>query len=626
MNYFYSSLEGSTVLCPTCIQPANLNNNKLKIYNEFSLEDDLNEFSKIFCQKCNFEFSFLFCEFCNKKIFMKIHPNSEGNDYNKLNGYNIFCPYKSCQKVFYLTICLKCKSFQKIKNFIKEGNFITCKDCNFQYGQIHIPIKYSTDIFYIENKNIILNSPNGIILQYNNNEFIFQKINCYYCFRSIVFTSNKNKENIYIEGQQIQCPYQNCLKIFNRLICPICHCEIFIRDGFYEMGSLIRCNFCRNNIHFGKIFCPHCQKINKLQKKFKLGYIRCGFGNCLKESNLVNCIFCRKLNIFDLKNNVIGKTIKCGYCKNKFNEILCPFCRQINPFPLADFCFGKIYKCKYLTCMKKFQLLICPKCLEYSVSEELEEGKKMKCNKCQIRFLNFGCPYCKSNIIIYNSSFKIGQMIKCPNKECCKIYCFICCSGCQKLIFSQEYENLNGKVVICPYQKCNKYTVSRICPFCRANIVNSDVRNGIKEGQYINCEKCNKNYKFQKINEICVSEITYLKEIEGKTIKYGVPEVDENYLAIQDLFWVFNKNQKNSSTLTRLSTYNEKPIFNIFNDDINMSYKDCIICHNNIKESVFYPCGHRCTCYNCAVIIFNVEKKCPKCKRQIKCIIKKVFE
>ena len=58
----------------------------------------------------------------------------------------------------------------------------------------------------------------------------------------------------------------------------------------------------------------------------------------------------------------------------------------------------------------------------------------------------------------------------------------------------------------------------------------------------------------------------------------------------------------------------------------NKNLQECIVCHNNLKESVFYPCGHRCTCYNCAVIIFAVNKKCPKCNNDAECIIKKVYE
>ena len=142
---------------------------------------------------------------------------------------------------------------------------------------------------------------------------------------------------------------------------------------------------------------------------------------------MVNCLFCKKLNIFDLKEQIIGKNIKCGYCKNNFNEI--------NPFPLADFSFGKSYKCQYITCMKNFLFSICPKCFRYTFSQDKVEGQKMKCDKCQTIFMNFGCPFCKANIIINNSSFKIGQMIKCPNEKCNKEYSFICCSKCQKLIF-----------------------------------------------------------------------------------------------------------------------------------------------------------------------------------------------
>ena len=161
--------------------------------------------------------------------------------------------------------------------------------------------------------------------------------------------------------------------------------------------------------------------------------MKCGFGNCLKESNLINCIFCRKINFFNLDENVNGKTIKCGYCNNIFNEILCPFCKQINPFPLADFSFGKSYKCQYMTCMKIFQFSICPKCFCYSILEEKGEGQKMKCDKCNIIFRNIGCPFCKKNIIIINLLFKIGKMIKCPNEKCQKIFSFINCSNCQKL-------------------------------------------------------------------------------------------------------------------------------------------------------------------------------------------------
>ena len=615
-----SSSSENKILCPNCLNPLNLSKYKSNNIQENKFE--LKEFMKLICEKCSLVFSFLNCEICKSKIFMKIHPNSDLFEYNGLNGYNIQCPYKSCQSIFYFTQCFNCKKVQKINKYINEGSEIICKYCNFQYIQVHTPIKYCTDISYLQKPKNKSNFPSGIIITHNN-KIIYQKINCFYCFRPIVYCSVKERKNQYIECQRVKCPYKDCQKMFNRIICPFCKNEIYINDGYYEMGSLIKCNGCKN--HFSKIFCPHCQKINTCHNKFNFGFIQCGFGNCKKESNMINCLFCKQLNTFNLNISINGKTIKCGYCKNIFNKILCPFCKQINPFPMGDFSFGKIYKCQYLTCMKKFQFFFCPKCNHYSYSQELVEGQKMKCDKCQIKFMNLGCPFCKMNIIIYNSSFKIGQMIQCPNENCHKIFSFICCSNCQKLIFSKENENISGDNIKCTHNNCQNYTLSIICPLCKVNIVYNG-KKSFKEGEEIICEKCKNKYRFKKNNEICSTDIIYLKIIEGKKIDFGIGEVDENYLAVQELF--FSSNKINYLSLNLFNSYIKNSVKNIdYNIDIpNIPFKDCIICHNNIKESVFYPCGHRCTCYNCAVIVFGVNKKCPKCQKEIICIIKKVYD
>ena len=605
-------LEQNEILCPNCKEP---------IINNSNDENEINEFTKLTCQNCFLDFSFIFCIFCSKKIFMKIYTNAV--EYNGLNGYNIKCPYKSCQNIFYFTSCPKCNKNQKIKQFIKEGNIITCLYCSIQYIQAHNPIIYSTDITYIEKPKFYSNFPNGLIVPYNK-EIIFQKINCNYCLRPIVYRSVKGHRNQYLECQKVECPYEDCRKEFNRLICPFCTNEKYINDGYYQMGSIVKCMACKKS--FGKIICPCCKGMNICDNQFKLGIIKCGFANCLKESNMINCIFCRKINIFDLNENINGKTIKCGYCKNTFNETLCPFCRKINPFPLGDFCFGKAYKCQYLTCMKIFQFLICPKCFGYSVLNENEEGQRMKCDKCDIIFINFGCPFCKLNIIIYNSSFKIGQMVKCPNENCTKIFSFINCSKCKKLIFSQENENLCGKSVKCPYQGCERFTINLICPICKVNIIYINETKSFELGEIIICKKCKNRYQFKINEEIYSKEITYLKEIEGKTIDFGIGEIDENYLAVQELFFGFNQKSNQRKTIYTSFISSDKDSNN-YNIETNIQlYKECIICHNNIKESIFYPCGHRLVCYNCAVILFSVFKKCPKCKKDIICIIKKIYE
>ena len=53
--------------------------------------------------------------------------------------------------------------------------------------------------------------------------------------------------------------------------------------------------------------------------------------------------------------------------------------------------------------------------------------------------------------------------------------------------------------------------------------------------------------------------------------------------------------------------------------------KLCILCQNDKKESIFFPCGHRYTCYRCAVYYFEVFKICPKCERPAQCIIPKIY-
>ena len=610
--------EEKIIKCLKCSEP--LTNFITKDSINSIIEKDINEFSQISCHKCGFSFTFLLCPFnnCKNLIFMKIHPKA--TQYNGLNGHNIICKY--CQNSFYFTICPKCGLVEKILQYIKEGNVIKClnMNCNAQYIQIHDHIKYSTDIINIEKPNYFLNYPQGITI-YHNNEILYQKINCYNCLRPIIFSSIDNHKNHYYEGQKVECPYEDCKKIFNRIICHFCSNEIYINDGYYEMGSLIRCNACRNFI--GKILCPSCKNINKYENNFKFGTFKCGFENCKKTYNIINCIFCKKMNFFDSNVSISGKHIKCGYCENIFNEILCPFCRQPNVFPMGDFSFGKLYKCQYLTCLQKFKFVICPKCFLCSLIKDSVEGQKTQCEKCQIRFINFGCPFCGLNISIYNPSFKIGKMIKCPNEECGKIYSFICCSNCQKLVFSKENENFDGKGVKCPYGNCRKYTRNIICPLCNVNMVYPGVKISFNDGDEIYCQRCKQNFKFKRNNEILTNGITYLKIITGKTIDFGVGKVDENFLAIQNLFFDFKRNHfQFMNYIEKLRTKYKS----IHNKISQRPLKECIVCHNNIKESVFFPCGHRCVCYNCAVITFTVTKKCPKCNLTASCIIKKIYE
>ena len=607
------------IICPKCSVNNPIQNCIINING-----NNPDEFKKIICKKCSLEFCFILCLFCETKIYMKMHMGNP--KYNGMNAFNIACPNKCCEKVFYFTECVKCKRPQKHKKYIKEGEIIQCiySDCKCLYIQNYCPEQHCTDIFsaVIEKNKMFNNFPQGI-LSCHDNKIIYQKINCFYCWRPIVYPTSKIHKNRYYECQKVECPYEECQKSFNRIICPFCFDKVYVEDGWYEMGSEIKCKKCKN--YFGKILCPSCDKINNCQDEyFQFGKMVCGFQNCKRNNYMINCIFCRKLNVFKKEIPINGQLIKCGYCQNTFNEILCPFCRFIIPFPKGDFIFGKIYKCIYVNCLKNFQFLICPNCLSYSFKSDTQEGKKLKCQNCKIRFMNWGCPFCKSNIMDKNTSLKFGQMVKCPSKQCGKVYSFIRCSKCEKLIFSKDNENILGMAVKCPHQGCDAYTLVSHCPKCDTKAIYSDVRTNYKEGDLIQCPNptCGKEYPFQKNQDIYKDNLQILEQIEGEVINFGIAQVDENFLYKEDLF--FNKRTVRNRILfpTQYSSESIRGSKSNFSE----SYPECMICCNNRKESIFFPCGHRCTCYSCGVRFFSIFKKCPKCHEEAKCIIKKIYD
>ena len=616
------------LICPQCSETV------INLQNSSEAESSIinMEFNSIICKKCETKFCFILCAYCENFIYMKIHPKAA--KYNGLNGFNIKCPYKSCEKEFYFSECFKCHRSQKIKNYFKEGDIITCtyEDCKCKYIQFYCPVKECIDVQSIEKPIEYKNFPEGVLLLHKKEgekEALFQKINCFYCWRPIVFRSEKSKKNKYWECQKVTCPYKNCKKIFNRIICPFCFKEIFVNEGWYEMGSKIRCQNCKNN--FSKLICPSCCKINVCKNDhFTLGYVICGFKNCLNHNYMINCIFCRKINIFKKKIPIKGQIIKCGYCQKTFNEISCPFCKLKNPFPLSDFCFGKVYKCAYLSCMKEFQFLVCPNCFGCLFISETKEGKKRKCNQCNTVFMNWGCPFCCSSILDKNSCLKLGQLVKCPLKKCEKVYSFVQCSICDKLIFSRENESILGTSIKCNHPGCGAYTLAINCPKCHAKIMYKGERNNLIEGEQISCSNCGEKFRFKKNNEIYNNELIILEEIVGGTINFGIEDVDENFLMKEDLF--LDKGCKKSTlypTQFTSSNYSINSSIDIAIDGENeqkINLGECIVCHNHLKESIFYPCGHRCTCYNCAVIVFTVNKKCPKCNKEAKCIIRKIYE
>ena len=133
------------------------------------------------------------------------------------------------------------------------------------------------------------------------------------------------------------------------------------------------------------------------------------------------------------------------------------------------------------------------------------------------------------------------------------------------------------------------------------------------------------HYQLKKDYDIYSKNLSYLNTIEGNVIKFGIAERDENYLFKQDLF--LDKSHIKNSRLFPSQYSSDNVEQNLGKENIEKKYiGECMLCPNNRRESVFFPCGHRCTCYICAVLYFSVFHKCPKCQNEAKCIIKKVYD
>ena len=597
----------------------------------------------------NIETDVITCCHCNNKIYI------EKNCIEKLNGVNIKCPYIFCSKYFFMSLCPKCNIYNKIPKFISEGDLIECLNkstCRYQYLQSHCVIAGCLDIMYFSKPKVFLNSPNGLLYNHKN-ILLYQKISCFYCYRPIDFiTKEANNINRYFDSMQTKCPYTDCGKCFNRIICSICSAINIFKKGTFIMGHKIKCFKCHK--YFSKILCPRCSKINPLEKHFfKYGEFECRFKSCSKITSMANCVHCLRLNYFNLINKtslIAGQTIICGYpdCKKEFSTVVCPSCHEINPFPNGGVILGKLYKCKYSAiCNKYFQILVCPQCWSYSRSFEEIEGKKYNCNKCNKLIINFGCPFCNVSIMGIDTSFIHGQLIKCPSPECSKKFSFCRCFECKRLIYSEENKSIVGKSVFCNY--CKNNSVNIICTHCRAKISFSNRMDDLTFGERVNCPNCNTDFEYEKLQKndkgelidldldenVYTKNLSYLRKIEGLKMNFGIPQVDENFLETQKIFYKhksYNLLQNNNSKLnissddTEMLPSSEELNKSKIEEQQNLiRNKLCLLCQSSDKESIFFPCGHRCACYKCAVYFFEIHKKCPKCDSKADCIIPKIY-
>ena len=582
--------------CPIC--------NQLIIFNVKS-ED-------ISCNNCKKNFMYKFCPECNQIIF-----------FNKIeyDGYNIFCPYISCHATTCSVKCTKCnkKIFFNTKYKYYQGDEVECKECKFSFKKVKCPCldcpkSFELPIDYCEGNQLKCDHDG----KGGSAPLYFQKLGCWYCGRHCVWNNSKGK--VYIEGQEIQCPYKECGNVTNKIVCPKCKQMTPIVKANLEMGKKINCLMKNCNTTYNIYFCPFCKKSGYGDGSPIAGKkITCQ--NCDKSFYFVNCFYCKQINFWkEPKKYIPCQTIVCNndYCNKTSALIQCPFCQKVNHFTKGVFGLGKEYSCSYTQCKKEFTILYCGNCNMTQIkSPTLSPDVLFTCDICKKYMPTVQCPSCMKFCSPNNNGMKLKNcsIIKCPYSSCGKIFYYYICPFCKHDFNSNTYSNLNIK---CPFKKCNKSFSYFICKNCNnENYKRSNEDSMEVDTEEMFCENCKEKNSIENSPENNnFIEVKKANIVQGEKYIFDKPEEDPYDRRIID-------------NLIKTKIYDI--MINKINDEDeeNKENKLCVICMTNPIEWILAPCGHKCVCSgpNCGQVYKNNPgKNCPICKEKIIGILEKVID
>ena len=582
--------------CPIC--------NQLIIFNVKS-ED-------ISCNNCKKNFMYKFCPECNQIIF-----------FNKIeyDGYNIFCPYISCHATTCSVKCTKCnkKIFFNTKYKYYQGDEVECKECKFSFKKVKCPCldcpkSFELPIDYCEGNQLKCDHDG----KGGSAPLYFQKLGCWYCGRHCVWNNSKGK--VYIEGQEIQCPYKECGNVTNKIVCPKCKQMTPIVKANLEMGKKINCLMKNCNTTYNIYFCPFCKKSGYGDGSPIAGKkITCQ--NCDKSFYFVNCFYCKQINFWkEPKKYIPCQTIVCNndYCNKTSALIQCPFCQKVNHFTKGVFGLGKEYTCSYTQCKKEFTILYCGNCNMTQIkSPTLSPDVLFTCDICKKYMPTVQCPSCMKFCSPNNNGMKLKNcsIIKCPYSSCGKIFYYYICPFCKHDFNSNTYSNLNIK---CPFKKCNKSFSYFICKNCNnENYKRSNEDSMEVDTEEMFCENCKeKNGIANSPENNNFIEVKKANIVQGEKYIFDKPEEDPYDRRIVD-------------NLIKTKIYDI--MINKINDEDeeNKENKLCVICMTNPIEWILAPCGHKCLCSgpNCGQVYKNNPgRNCPICKEKIIGILERVID
>lgn len=585
------------------------------------------------CTSCFSTFTFVRCFFCSKPIYYK----------NKINFEltNLKCPYSKCAKSFSITSCDVCK----VPVYFSGKFPVKCpnKKCHNYFAKLKCPSQSCNNIItYQGNKDS--NFPpyiEGNINECKNHQkpLIFQKLNCEHCCKILVWIYPE----IYIKGQLVFCPYENCKKVFNKVYCPKCLKGNIFPKGSFHFNQEFKCIYCSN--YFINIFCPFCfiTFVPSDKNYYEGSIINCPNRNKCRNIpfQMINCIYCMEVNLWRKFPYFPGQKIICANktCMKSFNKIKCPFCTEFNIFPKGDFGYGRNYRCVYKNCQKLFSCYLCPSCYHFQYKKEfLVEGSCVRCEKCNNNFFNLPCAHCKNPIAGLNYPLRYGQSILCPYQNCQKLFNYLFCFDCHQTFYDINNSYYEGAIIECPFPNCKVDYVNYVCPKCTLNNctrVNDDNRREIQRSAEINDPQC-------CCGDACKNKFLPCKIIpifsdgirpnfcNGEYITYFQPRKDpfemntlNNLIENQNYDFIYPDEEADDKP-----SQMENPNLLIKGDqreqlDGNIQ---CCLCLEKAAVSVFIPCGHRCVCYECGTKIMDTSKKCPICTNDSTFLLPKVFD
>ena len=94
-----------------------------------------------------------------------------------------------------------------------------------------------------------------------------------------------------------------------------------------------------------------------------------------------------------------------------------------------------------------------------------------------------------------------------------------------------------------------------------------------------------------------------------------------------------NKNNNNNNnnnmevTLKDNNNNNNKiKVVKLVDTSNNVLVGNCIICYDKPIQSLYFPCGHLNSCYECALKVYLSRTKCPLCNAPVRKVMKAYFD